>query len=170
MGAFIHKSLIEPVPCRWTLIRGQLVWHIWLFSHSPLNFTCPSLDWIEDSILERSRRLREAKNAYTSSRTANGHIALSWLISQIRKLVVASQSWFVVSIVGEQPAPLDLEPRQGELTSSHFFLSVSRCRHRNKRRNYLYNHGVALRSQDRLLLGRLVAQPAVLLLGAGRRG
>ncbi|KAI0305401.1 voltage-gated chloride channel [Multifurca ochricompacta] len=60
----------------------------------------PSLDWIEDSILERSRRLREAKDVYASSRRSNGQITFSWLISQARKLVVASQSWFVVSIVG----------------------------------------------------------------------
>jgi hypothetical protein len=87
--------------------------YIWLFSHFPLTFTWLSLDWIEDSILERSRRLREAKDVYASSRTSNGQITLSWLISQIRKLIVASQSWFVVSIVGEQPAPLDLEWRRG---------------------------------------------------------
>ncbi|KAH9978994.1 voltage-gated chloride channel [Lactifluus volemus] len=71
-----------------------------VISHFLLTFTWPSLDWIEDSILERSRRLREAKDVYASSRTSNGQITLSWLISQIRKLVVASQSWFVVSIVG----------------------------------------------------------------------
>ncbi|KAF8499678.1 voltage-gated chloride channel [Russula emetica] len=58
------------------------------------------IDWIEDSILERSRRLREAKDVYPSSANANGRITLSWLISQVRKLLTASQSWFVVSIVG----------------------------------------------------------------------
>ena len=59
------------------------------------------LDWIDDSILERSRRLREAKDVYASSASANGHITLPWLISQVRKLLTTSQSWFVVSIVGE---------------------------------------------------------------------
>ncbi|KAH9058793.1 voltage-gated chloride channel [Lactarius vividus] len=59
-----------------------------------------TIDWIEDSILERSRRLREARDVYASSRTANGRITLQWLISQVRQVVVASQSWFVVSIVG----------------------------------------------------------------------
>ncbi|KAF8268629.1 voltage-gated chloride channel [Lactarius quietus] len=32
-----------------------------------------TIDWIEDSILERSRRLREAKDVYASSRTSNTH-------------------------------------------------------------------------------------------------
>ncbi|KAH9083912.1 voltage-gated chloride channel [Lactarius deliciosus] len=55
-----------------------------------------TIDWIEDSILERSRRLREARDVYASSRTANGRITLQWLISQVRQVVVASQSWFVM--------------------------------------------------------------------------
>ncbi|KAI0302674.1 voltage-gated chloride channel [Russula brevipes] len=59
-----------------------------------------TIDWIEDSILERSRRLREARDVRASSRTTNGQATLSWLISHVRKLLVASQSWFVVSIVG----------------------------------------------------------------------
>lgn len=65
------------------------------------SLTSARLDWIEDSILERSRRLREAKDVYASSKRTNGRITLSWLISHVRKLLVASQSWFVVSIVGE---------------------------------------------------------------------
>ena len=52
--------------------------------------------------MERSRRLREAKDVYASRQRTNGRITLSWLISHVRKLLVASQSWFVVSIVGEQ--------------------------------------------------------------------
>lgn len=51
--------------------------------------------------MERSRRLREAKDVYSSRQRTNGRITLSWLISHVRKLLVASQSWFVVSIVGE---------------------------------------------------------------------
>ena len=38
---------------------------------------------------------------YSSSTSANGRITLPWLISQVRKLLTASQSWFVVTIVGE---------------------------------------------------------------------
>lgn len=59
------------------------------------------LDWIEDSILERNRRLREAEDVYASNTSANGRITLSWLITHARKLLAASQTWFVVTIVGE---------------------------------------------------------------------
>ncbi|KAI0001275.1 voltage-gated chloride channel [Russula compacta] len=59
-----------------------------------------TIDWIEDSILERSRRLREAKIFYASRSRTNDRFTFSWFISHIRKLLVASQSWFVVSIVG----------------------------------------------------------------------
>ena len=70
-----------------------------IFHGLPRN-SWPLSDWIEDSILERSRRLREARDVYASSRTSNGRITLRRLLSQVRKVLVASQSWFVVSIVG----------------------------------------------------------------------
>jgi hypothetical protein len=70
-----------------------------IFLDLPRN-SWPLSDWIEDSILERRRRLREARDVYASSRTSSGRITLRRLISQVRKVVVASQSWFVVSIVG----------------------------------------------------------------------
>ncbi|KAI9507496.1 voltage-gated chloride channel [Russula earlei] len=59
-----------------------------------------TIDWIEDSILERSRRLREAQDMHASSGSTTDQSTLSWLVSHVRKLLVASQSWFVVSIVG----------------------------------------------------------------------
>ncbi|KAI0268814.1 voltage-gated chloride channel [Gloeopeniophorella convolvens] len=59
-----------------------------------------TIDWIEDSIIERNRRLREARDVYAARRGPNGKITFPWLISQMRKVVVASQSWFVVSLVG----------------------------------------------------------------------
>lgn len=75
-------------------------------------------DWIEDSILERSRRLREAKNMYASSARTNDRYTLSWLVSHVRKLLVASQSWFVVSIVGE-PILLPFVSTQLTIIISH---------------------------------------------------
>lgn len=69
--------------------------------HPSPPLTRASLDWIEDSILERNRRLREAKVLYASRSRTNDRLTFSWFISHIRKLLVASQSWFVVSIVGE---------------------------------------------------------------------
>jgi len=38
---------------------------------------------------------------YASSARTNDRYTLSWLVSHVRKLLVASQSWFVVTIVGE---------------------------------------------------------------------
>lgn len=37
--------------------------------------------------------------------------------------------------------------------------------HRRERRSYIHRHRMALRSQERLLLRWLVAEPTVLLLG-----
>ncbi|KAA1471841.1 voltage-gated chloride channel [Dentipellis sp. KUC8613] len=59
-----------------------------------------TIDWIEDSIIERNRRLRTAKDVYASHRGPNGEITLRWLWSQIRRLFEAGQTWLVVSIVG----------------------------------------------------------------------
>lgn len=114
--------------------------------------------------MERSRRLREAKDVYASRQRTNGRITLSWLISHVRKLLVASQSWFVVSIVGEWILPRRLERMQ---IAVHPL--VRRCWHRNQCCDHLYHHGVALGHQDGLLFGRMVAKSAVLLLGTRRR-
>jgi hypothetical protein len=114
--------------------------------------------------LERSRRLREAKDVYASRQRTNGRITLSWLISHVLKLLVASQSWFVVSIVGEW-----ISPRRREQMQIAIHLFVRRCWHRNQCCDHLYHHGVALGHQDGLLLGWMVAKSAVLLLGTGRR-
>jgi hypothetical protein len=51
--------------------------------------------------LERSRRLREAKDMHASSASTGGRFTVSWFKFHVRELLVASQSWFVVSIVGE---------------------------------------------------------------------
>ncbi|KAG9101548.1 glycerol ethanol, ferric requiring protein [Ceratobasidium sp. 370] len=57
-----------------------------------------TIDWIQDSILERNRRLRTSRDIQTSLRDSRGHINPSWMKAQIQKLVAAGQSWFVVSI------------------------------------------------------------------------
>jgi chloride channel 3/4/5 len=58
------------------------------------------LDWIQDSILERNRRLRTSRDIQTSLRDSQGRINPSWVKAQIQKLIAAGQSWFVVSIAG----------------------------------------------------------------------
>ena len=61
-----------------------------------------TIDWIQDSILERNRRIRHANEVYASShRGPHGEITRQWLRAQLRKAVDAGQTWFVVSLVGE---------------------------------------------------------------------
>lgn len=60
------------------------------------------IDWIHDSTLERKRRLRNAQSIQSSQRLGSqGEITVSWLIAQVRKAASAGQSWFVVTLVGE---------------------------------------------------------------------
>ncbi|RDB25505.1 hypothetical protein Hypma_007512 [Hypsizygus marmoreus] len=58
-----------------------------------------TIDWIQDSILERNRRIRTA-NSYAPSRLPPGKSTWPWLWSKARKAMDTGQSWFVVSIVG----------------------------------------------------------------------
>ncbi|KAI0047947.1 voltage-gated chloride channel [Auriscalpium vulgare] len=58
-----------------------------------------TIDWIEDSIIERNRRLRLAKDAY-AQRGPNGEITFHWLRSTFRRAINAGQTWLVVSLVG----------------------------------------------------------------------
>ncbi|ESK90859.1 voltage-gated chloride channel [Moniliophthora roreri MCA 2997] len=61
-----------------------------------------TIDWIEDSILERNRRIRTARGAdeTLSRRGSRSQMTLNWLQIQLRRAIDAGQSWFVVSLVG----------------------------------------------------------------------
>ncbi|KAF8712293.1 chloride channel, partial [Rhizoctonia solani] len=59
-----------------------------------------TIDWIQDSILERNRRLRTSRDIQSSLRDAQGGINPPWAKAQIQKLIATGQSWFVVSLVG----------------------------------------------------------------------
>ncbi|KAF9050065.1 voltage-gated chloride channel [Panaeolus papilionaceus] len=59
-----------------------------------------TIDWIQDSFLERKRRLRNARNVYRPRRGPRGEGVLSSLWVQFRKAVDAGQSWFVISLIG----------------------------------------------------------------------
>ncbi|KII92648.1 hypothetical protein PLICRDRAFT_37425 [Plicaturopsis crispa FD-325 SS-3] len=59
-----------------------------------------TIDWIQDGVLERNRRIRNAHTLYASHRGPHGEVTIPWLWSQLRKLSNAGQTWFVVSIVG----------------------------------------------------------------------
>ncbi|GLB37818.1 putative chloride channel [Lyophyllum shimeji] len=62
-----------------------------------------TIDWIQDSILERNRRIRTAHSYSTPANVPLGKGRLSswpWLWSQARKAMDVGQTWFVVSIAG----------------------------------------------------------------------
>ncbi|EJD02821.1 uncharacterized protein FOMMEDRAFT_107818 [Fomitiporia mediterranea MF3/22] len=59
-----------------------------------------TIDWIEDSILERNRRLRIARRVEATHRGPNGEVTPSWIRAQVLRAFTASQSWFVVSLAG----------------------------------------------------------------------
>lgn len=67
-----------------------------------LNFAY-STDWIQDSILERKRRLRNARKTHILRSVSRGSNAMSRrLWAQLKDAMNAGQTWFVISIVGEQ--------------------------------------------------------------------
>lgn len=83
----------------------------YVFSQLSLNtrLTCcrryedfTTIDWIQDSILERNRRIRRADKTHASHRGPRGEITLPWLWAQVLKVIDAAQTWFVVTIVGKR--------------------------------------------------------------------
>ena len=67
---------------------------LWFISNTSV------VDWIQDSIIERNRRIRKAKQLYTTHRGPRGELSIWWLWSRLRKVLDAGQSWFVVTLVG----------------------------------------------------------------------
>ncbi|CAE6458794.1 unnamed protein product, partial [Rhizoctonia solani] len=59
-----------------------------------------TIDWIQDSILERNRRLRTSRDIQTSLRDSQGRINSPWAKAQMKKIIASGQSWFVVGLVG----------------------------------------------------------------------
>ncbi|KAF9484426.1 voltage-gated chloride channel [Pholiota conissans] len=60
-----------------------------------------TIDWIQDSVLERKRRLRHARTTHIPrSRRPCGLGSISTAWAQIKKGMDAGQTWFVLSIVG----------------------------------------------------------------------
>ncbi|KAI0823388.1 Cl-channel protein [Trametes gibbosa] len=59
-----------------------------------------TIDWIQDSIIERNRRLRSARRQIIPHRGPRGEVTLSWLWSRLQSVIYAGQSWFVVTLVG----------------------------------------------------------------------
>ncbi|THH01086.1 hypothetical protein EW026_g1533 [Hermanssonia centrifuga] len=59
-----------------------------------------TIDWIQDSAIERNRRIRKARQLHAAHRGPRGEVTLRWVWANLRKVLDAAQSWIVVSIVG----------------------------------------------------------------------
>ncbi|KAF9227018.1 Cl-channel protein [Gyrodon lividus] len=59
-----------------------------------------TIDWIQDSIIERNRRIRDADKARTAYRGVHGEITPAWVWAQCWKLLTAGESWFMITLVG----------------------------------------------------------------------
>ena len=61
-------------------------------------------DWIQDAIVERNRRLRTTRKLHSSyiGHGTRWEVAWAWIWSRLSIFADAAQSWFVVSLVGEQ--------------------------------------------------------------------
>ncbi|EKM54714.1 uncharacterized protein PHACADRAFT_197144 [Phanerochaete carnosa HHB-10118-sp] len=59
-----------------------------------------TIDWIQDSIIERNRRIRKARELHTVRRGPRSKVSLQWAWVQLKRIWDAGQSWLVVSLVG----------------------------------------------------------------------
>ncbi|KAJ3555645.1 hypothetical protein NM688_g2466 [Phlebia brevispora] len=59
-----------------------------------------TIDWIQDSVVERNRRIRKAKELHSTHRGPRGELSARWLWVRFRKILDAAQSWIVVALVG----------------------------------------------------------------------
>ncbi|KLO20320.1 Cl-channel protein [Schizopora paradoxa] len=59
-----------------------------------------TIDWVQDSILERNRRLRTESRVATAHRGPNGEVTLSWTWSQALRAFNAVKTWLIVSLAG----------------------------------------------------------------------
>ncbi|GJE92775.1 Cl-channel protein [Phanerochaete sordida] len=59
-----------------------------------------TIDWVQDSIIERNRRIRKSKELHSIHRGPRGEVTLRWIWVQLKRVLDAGQSWLVVSLVG----------------------------------------------------------------------
>ncbi|KAG2747073.1 hypothetical protein P692DRAFT_20780971 [Suillus brevipes Sb2] len=59
-----------------------------------------TIDWIQDSIVERSRRIRNARAARAAYRGPRGEITPAWVWAQFWRFLRAGEPWLVISLVG----------------------------------------------------------------------
>ncbi|KAF8058805.1 Cl-channel protein [Lyophyllum atratum] len=71
------------------------------YTPAPAGMRTLHIDWIQDSILERNRRIRTAHSYSTPDHAPPGHLpSWPWLWSKARKVMDIGQTWFVVGIAG----------------------------------------------------------------------
>lgn len=89
-----------------------------------------TIDWIQDSILERNRRINKAQTVYNEERGPKGEVTIPWLWAQLRKVADAGQTWFVVSLVGEShpKGPLHSVPMTNNYSGRNMH-RAQRCSH-----------------------------------------
>jgi chloride channel 3/4/5 len=61
-------------------------------------------DWIQDSIVERNRHIRNAKAARDAHRGPRGEITPAWVWAQCWRFLGAGEPWLVISLVGKDRA------------------------------------------------------------------
>ncbi|KAH8107789.1 chloride channel [Cristinia sonorae] len=59
-----------------------------------------TIDWIQDSIIERNRRIRKTRQLRGVQHEYQRTWTLGWLWLQLQRIGNAGQSWFVISLVG----------------------------------------------------------------------
>ncbi|KAG1767420.1 chloride channel [Suillus occidentalis] len=59
-----------------------------------------TIDWIQDSIVERNRRVRNARAARAAYRGPRGEITPAWVWAQFWRFLRAGEPWLVISLVG----------------------------------------------------------------------
>jgi len=55
---------------------------------------------MEDSMIERNRRLRKERQIQRVQRGLSGELSLTWIWTQTLKAARAGQGWFVVALAG----------------------------------------------------------------------
>jgi hypothetical protein len=90
----------NPLSCLFSRYEDFTTIGMNLFGNASLTKLNIRKDWIQDSILERNRRLKHAGGSSTIWRHLLGSGRLSRFWGHVQRGISLGQSWFVVSLVG----------------------------------------------------------------------
>ncbi|GJJ06304.1 hypothetical protein Clacol_000495 [Clathrus columnatus] len=65
-------------------------------------------DWIEDSLLERNRRLRRFKQESEIGANAQATFSLHWIVFNLTRIFKSGQGWFIISLAGINAAIISI--------------------------------------------------------------